>query len=418
MDAAMIYAGEQEYHKGDAVFAVWGDAEGPKRRWYAAFVLGPAKHSNLLIEWGEGGTQAVVPPRDMVRARQLLKPDTRVHVHDSDKNDFYQEVLIIRYLSHHRYEVRGKRGRVFSVSFSDMMIDDIFVEIFRRKRAKQRLPPKWMIDYPYLWYRSPHLFLSEHWFIFTTPSKLPPEYSVEKWEKIKKKMAAIIECRGGKVVNSMEELLQVEIKRFRFLIAPDSCQTVKFYQALAASIPCMCPEWILRMQRKDMYIEDNSRYRLPTQRGSRGEPTVLWGQERPLTLFDNLRVCLVQNQDPEFCSTWTLAVKAGQGIVTCIPDAVDDFLDMEAFDVVVGRNSISGGLKDQFEENNIPVVAEQWLVKSLIYGEKPEYDHPAFFLKTRRDSRKRTRSLEVEEMDPLPRRSKYRSGYLTENGWH
>ncbi|XP_055331527.1 uncharacterized protein LOC129583663 isoform X2 [Paramacrobiotus metropolitanus] len=178
----------------------------------------------------------------------------------------------------------------------------------------------------------------------------------------------LIQALGGSVVKKFEDLVAGEEK---YLVAPCTCGTPKFFQCLAANIPCVSYQWIIDCH-NDRSKLDISPYILPA--GMDGEQVVLWN---PRTfMFGDQRIGLYEAAS-KLCETWFLALKSGNVDVHVVdPDSA--VKDLQSVEVLVVERSCSQALRDAAAGSGVHVVNENWLKKSLVHGKMQLWNNPEF----------------------------------------
>ncbi|GAV02284.1 hypothetical protein RvY_12873 [Ramazzottius varieornatus] len=389
--------GKEQYYKGEQVFAQW-DTD---RRWYAA-TIGGVRAGKYRIDWCENDQVNYVTPEEVVRARDVLVKGTKVNVIAEGKN-YYDEMVFETFSEDGNHLCAGKRGVIVPRKFNTMMIQKAEMENLKarlgsaasgssqksstsdkekstpsasgRKRQlspttepspsarngvkqakKATLEPAEVAD------PTP---LKDCAFIVTSGAEKDPSFDREY-------LIGQIERMGGGVLSAFEDLASSGGKRF--LVSPNACRTAKYLQCLAANIPCISHKYIIDLaasgKRDKVGFEA---YRLPAGKSSNANGNnqpVKWKPRK--ALLDNLRVGLVGGSG--FQNTWMPAFKAGKALPTLLEEKDINRNAIPALDVIVVEDAASAKLIALARHKNIPMVTVEWIIQTLIHGEKQDYE--------------------------------------------
>ncbi|CAG7703131.1 unnamed protein product [Allacma fusca] len=175
-----------------------------------------------------------------------------------------------------------------------------------------------------------------------------------------------IETRGGKVVESVG---REKGRENVFLISDSHARTVKYIYCLAAGIPCVSHQWIVKCLGSNSIVPWKE-YELKSGYSLEAEQVIPAHQKKPLK---NIKIFVTAETD-ELYNYWkpvltaaeaTLLKPKKKGSVTGIVPGETE--------VVVTDSSCSQEVYDKVTANNIPMVKPEWLVQTIITGKKASY---------------------------------------------
>ncbi|XP_074521835.1 TP53-binding protein 1 isoform X3 [Halichoeres trimaculatus] len=154
------------------------------------------------------------------------------------------------------------------------------------------------------------------------------------------------------------------------LIADQHCRTRKYLLCVASGVPSVSHIWV-RDCCKENKLLNYRNYLLPA--GAEPEGTVVEWHPR-CSPFGSLRVLLVLQQVEEF---WSQLIALGGGsAVRHVQSSDHDTADIPAgkFDVVVTDQTCPSLVQEQMTSQEVPLVSLEWIVQSVIRGERLGYD--------------------------------------------
>ncbi|XP_033101243.1 TP53-binding protein 1-like [Anneissia japonica] len=158
-----------------------------------------------------------------------------------------------------------------------------------------------------------------------------------------------------------------------YLIANTYCRTKKYFQALAAGLPCISHIW-LRDSCKDNKLQDYKSYVLAA--GESIEEEKLMECPKEQTVLQRMHIMVVSEQE-ETKNTWISILHAARcEVVSNLPSNKNPADSDVAFtcDVIVTDPTCPKSIRDKAEDLGIPVVSTEWVIQCLINGYRPDYD--------------------------------------------
>ncbi|KAJ8340318.1 hypothetical protein SKAU_G00349510 [Synaphobranchus kaupii] len=182
-----------------------------------------------------------------------------------------------------------------------------------------------------------------------------------------------LEAGGGFVLQDFNEG-QCKAAYQSLLIADQHCRTRKYLQCVASGIPCVSHIWV-RDCCHDNQLLNYRNYLLPAGVGLEGR-MVEWHPRR--SPFEALKVLLVFDESTEF---WAELLKMGGAASVCNHqvdgNSPDDFAD--TLDLVVSNQSCPPSVQKRAASLELPVLSPEWVIQSLICGERQGYSSHAQF---------------------------------------
>ncbi|XP_077865131.1 uncharacterized protein LOC102808031 [Saccoglossus kowalevskii] len=198
-----------------------------------------------------------------------------------------------------------------------------------------------------------------------------PDIPFEK-EAIKK----LIKDGGGKVLNSFDEAVKGPRRDQVYLLANTYCRTKKYFQCLAAGIPCVSFLW-LSYSCKLNNVLDVPSYLLPA--GENIETETVMELQQTQNIFDGIRFLVLSrnSKDPEYEHLWrSILVAAKCKKVVILPQDFDISKKPRTslnFDIIVADHTLPQNLEDKAKELRIPIVSCEWVIQSLICGQRRNF---------------------------------------------
>ncbi|XP_033921837.1 TP53-binding protein 1 isoform X4 [Melopsittacus undulatus] len=170
------------------------------------------------------------------------------------------------------------------------------------------------------------------------------------------------------------------------LIADQHCRTRKYLLCLARGIPCVSHIWVHDSCHANQ-LQNYRNYLLPAGYSLQEQKLLEWHpRENP---FHNLKVLLVSDQQQNFLDLWSEILMTGGAASVkqhysnahnkdpCLSSCAD--IPLGVYDVVVTDFSCPAGVLKCAEALRLPVVSQEWVIQSLIAGERVGYNkHPKY----------------------------------------
>ncbi|NXD99236.1 TP53B protein, partial [Chaetorhynchus papuensis] len=162
------------------------------------------------------------------------------------------------------------------------------------------------------------------------------------------------------------------------LIADQHCRTRKYLLCLARGIPCVSHIWVHDSCHANQ-LQNYRNYLLPAGYSLREQKLLEWHpRENP---FHNLKVLLVSDQQENFLDLWSEILMTGgaASVKQHYSNAHNKDIALGVYDVVVTDLSCPAGVLKCAEALRLPVVSQEWVIQSLIAGERVGYkQHPKY----------------------------------------
>ncbi|XP_063268274.1 TP53-binding protein 1 isoform X2 [Prinia subflava] len=162
------------------------------------------------------------------------------------------------------------------------------------------------------------------------------------------------------------------------LIADQHCRTRKYLLCLARGIPCVSHVWVHDSCHANQ-LQNYRNYLLPAGYSLQEQKLLEWHpRENP---FHNLKVLLVSDQQENFLDLWSEILMTGgaASVKQHYSSAHNKDIALGVYDVVVTDFSCPAGVLKCAEALRLPVVSQEWVIQSLIAGERVGYkQHPKY----------------------------------------
>ncbi|XP_038003447.1 TP53-binding protein 1 isoform X2 [Motacilla alba alba] len=162
------------------------------------------------------------------------------------------------------------------------------------------------------------------------------------------------------------------------LIADQHCRTQKYLLCLARGIPCVSHIWVHDSCHANQ-LQNYQNYLLPAGYSLQEQKLLEWHpRENP---FHNLKVLLVSDQQENFLDLWSEILMTGgaASVKQHYSHAHNKDIALGIYDVVVTDVSCPAGVLKCAEALRLPVVSQEWVIQSLIAGERVGYkQHPKY----------------------------------------
>ncbi|NWR78904.1 TP53B protein, partial [Centropus unirufus] len=162
------------------------------------------------------------------------------------------------------------------------------------------------------------------------------------------------------------------------LIADQHCQTRKYLLCLARGIPCVSHMWVHDSCHANQ-LQNYRNYLLPAGYSLQEQKLLEWHpRENP---FYNLKFLLVSDQQQNFLDLWSEILMTGgaASVKQHHSNAHNKDIALGVYDVVVTDPSCPAAVLKCAEALRLPVVSQEWVIQSLIAGERLGYNkHPKY----------------------------------------
>ncbi|NXA36215.1 TP53B protein, partial [Eudromia elegans] len=162
------------------------------------------------------------------------------------------------------------------------------------------------------------------------------------------------------------------------LIADQHCRTRTYLLCLARGIPCVSHIWVHDSCHANQ-LQNYRNYLLPAGYSLQEQKLLEWHpRENP---FHNLKVLLVSDQQQSFLDLWSEILMTGgaASVKRHYSNTHNKDIALGVYDVVVTDFSCPSGLLKCAEALRLPVVSQEWVIQSLIAGERVGYNkHPKY----------------------------------------
>ncbi|XP_024152080.1 TP53-binding protein 1 isoform X2 [Oryzias melastigma] len=175
-----------------------------------------------------------------------------------------------------------------------------------------------------------------------------------------------LQAGGGFILPDFNEE-QCQAAYQSLLIADQHCRTRKYLLCVSSGVPCVSHIWVRDCCRENKLLNYRN-YLLPAGAGPDGA-IVEWHPR--CSPFKALHVLLLSQQPQELWAQ--LATMGGASSVRQLQ--VDDSSDIPAgkFDVAVTDHSCPPQLRTRVTSQEVPIVSPEWLIQSLICGERMDF---------------------------------------------
>ncbi|XP_075714205.1 TP53-binding protein 1 isoform X2 [Rhinoderma darwinii] len=215
------------------------------------------------------------------------------------------------------------------------------------------------------------------------PNEIPSISSEEEEEYVestpynRQYTEAQIRAGGGEILGSFSEALSKTGTKC-LLIADQHCRTQKYFLCLASGIPCVSHIWVHDSCHSNE-LQNFQNYLLPAGYSLQEDRILEWHDSRHP--FQALRFLVVSDQQENFLEMWTEVVMTGGAVSAKQHNSTDLNKDVAlgVFDVVVTDRSCPESILKCALALDLPVVSAEWVIQSLIHGEKVDYNkHPKY----------------------------------------
>ncbi|NWI98013.1 TP53B protein, partial [Pitta sordida] len=162
------------------------------------------------------------------------------------------------------------------------------------------------------------------------------------------------------------------------LIADQHCRTRKYLLCLARGIPCVSHIWVHDSCHANQ-LQNYRNYLLPAGYSLQEQKLLEWHPRE--NLFHNLKVLLVSDQQENFLDLWSEILMTGgaASVKQHYSNAHNKDIALGVYDVLVTDFSCPAAVLKCAEALRLPVVSQEWVIQSLIAGERVGYrQHPKY----------------------------------------
>ncbi|KFP30698.1 Tumor suppressor p53-binding protein 1, partial [Colius striatus] len=162
------------------------------------------------------------------------------------------------------------------------------------------------------------------------------------------------------------------------LIADQHCQTRKYLLCLARGIPCVSHIWVHDSCHANQ-LQNYRNYLLPAGYSLQEQRLLEWHPR--VNPFHNLKILLVSSEQQNFLHLWSEILMTGgaASVKQHYSNADNKDIALGVYDVVVTDFSCPAGVLKCAEALRLPVVSQEWVIQSLIAGERVGYNkHPKY----------------------------------------
>ncbi|XP_033633943.1 nascent polypeptide-associated complex subunit alpha, muscle-specific form-like isoform X3 [Asterias rubens] len=180
-----------------------------------------------------------------------------------------------------------------------------------------------------------------------------------------------IQSGGGLVLSDFNKSQITKMKVL--LISNTHCRTKKYFQALAAGIPCISHLW-LRDCCKTERLQNHKNYLLPA--GDSIEENTLMEIQPNRSILAGMSIYMVSDYEGVQNSWRSILIAAGCHIVSKIPSHLDFTKNPDLCldcDVIVTDPSCPRSLLHRAHSLKIPMVSCEWVIQCLINGVRVPY---------------------------------------------
>ncbi|XP_041918508.1 TP53-binding protein 1 isoform X2 [Alosa sapidissima] len=174
-----------------------------------------------------------------------------------------------------------------------------------------------------------------------------------------------LEAGGGLVLPDFNEE-QCKAAYQSLLIADQHCRTRKYLLCVASGVPCVSNAWV-RDSCLEQKLLNYRNYLLPAGMGP-SQRVVEWHPR--CSPFKSLRVLLVFAGSADL---WGELLKLSGASSVKQQKGEDTDIPADTFDVMVTERSCPSAVVKRASSRSLPVVSLEWLVQSLIVGERQDY---------------------------------------------
>ncbi|XP_067829601.1 TP53-binding protein 1 isoform X2 [Heptranchias perlo] len=181
---------------------------------------------------------------------------------------------------------------------------------------------------------------------------------------------------GGYILQDFNEA-QCKAAYQCVLIADQHCRTKKYFLCIASGVPCVSNLWV-RDSCLSNQLQPYKNYMLPAGYSLEADRILEWHPRT--TPFKNMKMLLVSDQQENFLSLWSEILMVGGAMSVRQHDSTAHNKDVPlgVFDIVVTDPSCPAPLLQCAESLAVPVVSQEWVIQSLVTGQRVSHNHPKY----------------------------------------
>ncbi|KAH0620136.1 hypothetical protein JD844_014769 [Phrynosoma platyrhinos] len=182
-----------------------------------------------------------------------------------------------------------------------------------------------------------------------------------------------LQAGGGFILEDFNES-QCSAAYQCLLIADQPCRTRKYFLCLARGIPCVSHLWVHDSCHADQ-LQNYRDYLLPAGYSLQEQKVLEWHPRKDP--FHKLKVLLVSDEPQAFLEFWSEILMIGGAASVKQQESAtwSKEVGLGVFDVVVTDTSCPAAILKCAEVLQLPVVTQEWVVQSLIAGERVGFKH-------------------------------------------
>ncbi|XP_060709944.1 TP53-binding protein 1 isoform X2 [Hemiscyllium ocellatum] len=182
---------------------------------------------------------------------------------------------------------------------------------------------------------------------------------------------------GGYILQDFNEA-QCKAAYQCILIADQHCRTKKYFLCIASGIPCVSNLWVRDCALANQ-LQSYKNYLLPAGYSVEADRILEWHPRS--TPFKNMKLLLVSDQQEGFLSLWSeiLMMGGAMSVRQHNSSAHNKDVALGIFDMMITDPSCPVSLLKCAESLSLPVVSQEWVIQSLITGQKVSHNsHPKY----------------------------------------
>ncbi|XP_059801940.1 TP53-binding protein 1 isoform X1 [Hypanus sabinus] len=182
---------------------------------------------------------------------------------------------------------------------------------------------------------------------------------------------------GGYILQDFNEA-QCKAAYQCVLIADQHCRTKKYLLCIASGVPCVSNLWV-RDSCLSNQLQPYQNYMLPAGYSVEADRILEWHPRT--TPFKNMKMLLVSDQQENFLSLWPeiLMMGGATSVRQHNPTTHGKDVPLGLFDIVVTDLSCPLSLLKCAESLSVPVVSQEWVIQSLVTGQRvSQHSHPTY----------------------------------------
>ncbi|KAF7239592.1 TP53-binding protein 1 [Varanus komodoensis] len=185
-----------------------------------------------------------------------------------------------------------------------------------------------------------------------------------------------LQTGGGFILEDFNES-QCSVASQCLLIADQHCRTRKYFLCLARGIPCVSHVWVHDSCHANQLLNYRN-YLLPAGYSLHEQRLLEWHPRK--NPFHKLKVLLVSDEPQNFLELWSeiLMIGGAASVKQQASASWNKDVSVGVFDVVVTDTSCPPAILRCAAALQLPVVTQEWVIQSLIAGERVGFKHPRY----------------------------------------